>query len=126
MKQKTVGYDVKLAERQNIILVPVANDKNMLNSMIYDIAVYNFNKFIVKDFDLDTRKVGTKDIIIISGIESVEEGEWYRNLLLTDGRFPGKNNIKNFNLIMVSDIDLVKINSEDILESYLKKENIKQ
>lgn len=123
---QTVGYDVKVAERQNIILVPVDNDKNMFNNMIYDIAVYNFNKFIVKDFDFDTRKVGTKEIIIISGIESVEEGKWYRGLLLTDGKFPGKNNIKYFNLIMVSDIDLAKINSEEILDGYLRNESSKQ
>ena len=34
--------------------------------MLYDIAVYNFNKFMVKDFDFDIHKVDNKELIIVS------------------------------------------------------------
>ena len=60
---------------------------------------------MVKDFDFDIRKVGNKELIIVSGMESLEEAKWYKNIILTDKRFAGKNNLKNFNLVIVQEAD---------------------
>ena len=90
--------------------------------MLYDIAVYNFNKFMVKDFDFDIRKVGNKELIIVSGMESLEEAKWYKNIILTDKRFAGKNILKNFNLVIVQEADLAKINA-DTLHNYIDNQD---
>lgn len=116
------SLSISTGERHDIIFVPKINDKKILNTMLYDIAVYNFNKFMVKDFDFDTRKVGNKELIIVSGMESLEEAKWYKNIILTDKRFAGKNNLKNFNLVIVQEADLAKINA-DTLHNYIDNQD---
>ena len=116
------SLSISTGERHDIIFVPKTNDKKILNTMLYDIAVYNFNKFMVKDFDFDIRKVGNKELIIVSGMESLEEAKWYKNIILTDKRFAGKNNLKNFNLVIVQEADLAKINA-DTLHNYIDNQD---
>ena len=116
------SLSISTGERHDIIFVPKTNDKKILNTMLYDIAVYDFNKFMVKDFDFDIRKVGNKELIIVSGMESLEEAKWYKNIILTDKRFAGKNNLKNFNLVIVQEADLAKINA-DTLHNYIDNQD---
>ena len=55
-------------------------------------------------------------------MESLEEAKWYKNIILTDKRFAGKNNLKNFNLVIVQEADLAKINA-DTLHNYIDNQD---
>jgi len=88
--------------------------------MLYDIAAYNFNKFMIKDFDFDIKKIDKKDILIVSGMESLEEANWYKNLLFTDNLFVGKGYLDLFKVLIISDSNLKLLESGRSLEEYLK------
>ena len=71
-----------------------------------------------KDFIINIIERKTRFLIM----ESLEEAKWYKNIILTDKRFAGKNNLKNFNLVIVQEADLAKINA-DTLHNYIDNQD---
>lgn len=116
----TEQFTLNMAEPQTIILLQKTPNTLLFNNMLYDLAAYNFSKFMVKDFDLDTRKIDKSQVIMISGFETFEEGEWYKALLLSDEEFVGKSYIEEFEIFMVSDSNLGQISTVENLRNYQK------
>lgn len=53
------------------------------NQLQYDIARFNFNKFLTMDFELSFGKLNKEtNLMIINGFSNLEEGLWYRNQFL--------------------------------------------
>ena len=120
IRQNLGNFTAAAAESQNILLIQSSNDKVLINNMLYDVAAYNFNKFMIKDFDFDIKKIDKKDILIISGMESLEEANWYKNLLFTDNLFVGKEYINQFKVLIISDSNLRLLETGKSLDEYLK------
>jgi hypothetical protein len=119
--KKTLGnFTAAASEPQSILLIQNDNDKMLINNMLYDIAAYNFNKFMIKDFDFDIKKIDKKDILIVSGMESLEEANWYKNLLFTDNLFIGKDYLNLFRVLVISDSNLRLLEAGRSLEEYLR------
>ena len=120
IKQTLGNFTAAASEPQSILIIQNDNDRMLINNMLYDIAAYNFNKFMIKDFDFDIKKIDRKDILIISGMESLEEANWYKNLLFTDNLFIGKDYLNLFNVIIISDSNLRLIEAGKSLDEYLR------
>ena len=120
IKQTLGNFTVNIAEPQSILLIQNDNDKMLINNMLYDIAAYNFNKFMIKDFDFDIKKIDRKDILVVSGMESLEEANWYKNLLFTDNLFIGKEYLGLFKVLIISDSNLKLLEAGKGLDEYLK------
>ncbi|MDR0829101.1 MAG: hypothetical protein LBN95_03195 [Prevotellaceae bacterium] len=119
--KKSVGnFSANTSENHNLLIISNISNRTLINNILYDIAAYNFNKFLIKDFDFDIRKIENKDILIISGMETEEEAKWYKNLLFTDNSFAGKESLKDFSVIIISDSDLQIIGEGRSLEEYIK------
>ncbi|MDR0873863.1 MAG: tetratricopeptide repeat protein [Prevotellaceae bacterium] len=60
--------------------------KNALdvNKLQYNIAVYNFSKFLIKTFDPSIRKYDEGDYLIVGELESLDEALWYQSGILQD------------------------------------------
>lgn len=50
------------------------------NQLLYVTAMYNFTKFLVKDFDLSVRK----GVLTVSGLENLDEAVWYSKGIFED------------------------------------------
>ena len=50
------------------------------NKLLYEIATYNFTKFLVKDFDIKTRA----GELVVTGFDNLEEALWYVNGVLDE------------------------------------------
>lgn len=125
IRKEAEKFSVNITEGHNVLLVPIKNDKNLLNNMLYDIAAYNFNKFMVKDFDFDILLLGSREVLVISGMESLEESNWYRQLIATDSAFAGLKLLNDFVVVAISNSNLAQIQTEANLENYLKFETQK-
>ena len=123
IKKDVEKFSNNIAERHNILLIPTKADKKIMNDILYDLAAYNFNKFMVKDFDFDILKLGRKEILLISGMDSLEESNWYKRLIETDSNFAGKNLLSNFDIVIISDTNLSQIKTEENLSNYLQFNN---
>ena len=65
------------------VLILVPNDEKILNTLLYQVALYNFSQFMIKDFDLKQLPMFAKEqgALQIAGFDSLEEALWYCNML---------------------------------------------
>lgn len=71
---------------RNVVTILIPKDEVALNNLLYNVALYNFTRFMIKDFDLkaDLNYSGTQSALEVSGFDSPEEVEWYKGLLGED------------------------------------------
>ncbi|MDR1544223.1 MAG: hypothetical protein LBS50_07460 [Prevotellaceae bacterium] len=120
IKASAGNFTANISEPQNLIFIPKIANKTLINNLLYDVAAYSFNKFLIKDFDFEIKKIDKKDALVISGIESEEEAKWYKNLLFTDTAFAGLDYLSDFTILTISDSNLQILGQGKSLEEYLK------
>ncbi len=62
-----------------VLLFPT--DKVQSNMLLYDVARFNFNSFVVKDFDLEQMNFGRLGMLIVKGFDNTAELNHYRSML---------------------------------------------
>ncbi len=59
-------------------------DETLLNNLLYQVALFNFSQFMIKDFDLRAYPVFYNSglaALQILGFDNLDEADWYRSLL---------------------------------------------
>lgn len=56
----------------------MAKTVSQLGTLLYDVALFNFSQFLIKDFDIRT----VENAVEVSGFDTPEEREWYIQLLM--------------------------------------------
>jgi len=70
--------------KHRMLLISPSNTTDM-NRLLYQIASFNFSRFMIKDFDLVNSKLdSTQNVLSITNFESFDEASWYENSLATD------------------------------------------
>ena len=65
-----------------VVLILPTNDEQALNDLQYEIALFNFSQFLIRDFDLQKMPVwGETAALRISGFTDLDEAEWWIGLL---------------------------------------------
>jgi hypothetical protein len=88
-----------------------------LNSLLYDLAAFNFTKFMVKDYDLNKRTLGGVTYISV-GTESFEETEWYERTMLAEPTLQGRITLDQVDRIIISEENLKLIEQGKTWEEY--------
>ena len=67
----------------SFVLLVMAADEQKLNDLLYEVALYNFSQFMIRDFDLKLLPNFSKDhmALQVAGFEQMDEAEWYINML---------------------------------------------
>ena len=64
-----------------LLILPKA-DETALNELQYEVALFNFSQFLIRDFDLQKMPVfGTGCALRVSGFADMDEAEWWIDLL---------------------------------------------
>lgn len=64
-----------------LLVLPVA-DEQALNRLQYEVALFNFAQFLIRDFDMQKMPVlGSGCALRVSGFESMDEAEWWTGLV---------------------------------------------
>lgn len=70
--------------KHRVLLINTLN-KADLNKLLYNIASFNFSRFLIKDFDLVISKLdSTQNVLSVTNFESYNEAAWYINSLNSD------------------------------------------
>lgn len=57
-------------------------DEQALNELLYDVALFNFSQFLIRDFDLQKMPVlGSGCALRVSGFADMDEAEWWMDLI---------------------------------------------
>ena len=64
-----------------LLILPKA-DEQALNELLYEVALFNFSQFLIRDFDLQKLPVwGEGCALRISGFADLDEADWYVDLI---------------------------------------------
>ena len=105
-----------------ILLLVINQDEQLLNQLLYDIALFNFSQFMIKDFDLKQEFLFAKDqsAVIVSGFEKMDEAEWYHNLLTKNTEISQKLVANNAQVISITQTNFEILIQHFTLTDYLE------
>jgi len=90
-----------------LLVLVYPTDSVSANALLYDVARFNFNSFVVKDFDLEVMNFGRLGMLIIRGFDNQRELNHYRSVMAASPLFrlpPGVRPIaisaKNFDTLL--------------------------
>lgn len=64
-----------------LLILPTA-DEEALNELLYEVALFNFSQFLIRDFDLQKMPVfGEGCALRVSGFADLDEAEWWLDLI---------------------------------------------
>ena len=65
-----------------VLLIMAQADEQALNELLYEVALFNFSQFLIRDFDLQKMPVfGEGCALRVSGFADLDEAEWYMDLI---------------------------------------------
>ncbi|MBR6034904.1 MAG: tetratricopeptide repeat protein [Paludibacteraceae bacterium] len=65
-----------------VLLILPTNDEQALNELLYEVALFNFSQFLIRDFDLQKMPVfGNGCALRVSGFADMDEAEWWIDLI---------------------------------------------
>ena len=105
-----------------MLLIVINQDEQLLNQLLYDIALFNFSQFMIKDFDLKQEFLFAKDqsAVIVSGFEKMDEAEWYHNLLTKNPEISQKLVANNAQVISITQTNFEILNQHFTWVEYLE------
>ena len=104
------------------MLLVIKSDEKLLNTLLYEVALYNFSQFMIKDFDLKKIAVFGQDqsALQISGFENLAEAEWYYGMLKKNADLMQILTTNNVEVIRITQSNLQMIGKEFSLDDYLE------
>ena len=65
-----------------VLLILPSADEQALNELLYEVALFNFSQFLIRDFDLQKMPVFKESCALrISGFADMDEAEWWIDLI---------------------------------------------
>ena len=65
-----------------VLLILPKEDEQALNDLLYEVALFNFSQFLIRDFDLQKMPVFGKTCALrVSGFADLDEAEWWLDLI---------------------------------------------
>jgi len=71
----------------HVLLIQYPSTIN-INRLQFDVALYNFTNFLIRDYELSFVKVGKTDVLLISGFENAEDVLRYRSWIVFQSEKP--------------------------------------
>ena len=108
----------KLAKHR-ILFISSTNMSGM-NKLLYNIASFNFSRFMIKDFDLVINKMDSmQNAISVTNFESYDEAVWYENTIATDSALTKLMNDFQVQKVIISEENYALIKTSYNLKDYL-------
>jgi tetratricopeptide (TPR) repeat protein len=96
------------------------SDTERLNKLLFNVAAFNFTRFMVKDFDLiNTKLDSTQTILSVTNFESFEEAEWYLNSVKGDSLLNQLLSAHDIQKLIISETNFGTMFSFLGLEAYM-------
>ncbi|MEA4839570.1 MAG: tetratricopeptide repeat protein [Bacteroidales bacterium] len=103
----------------HVMLISYPKETTNINKLQFDVALYNFTNFLIRDYDLSFAKVGQMDVLLIRGFENAEDVMRYKSWIVFQNEKP-EDKYPGIKLLMVSDSNLKLLESGVPPEKYLE------
>ena len=104
-----------------MVLLVMENDEPKANQLLYEVALFNFSQFMIKDFDLKLLPTfeATTSALQIAGFEKMDEAEWYINLLQKNTTILQFLQANNVQVVAITEENFKLLNTHFSLQDYL-------
>ena len=108
-------------DTKSFVLLLLDQDEQKTNQLLYEVALFNFSQFMIKDFDLKQIPAFTADnnAVQISGFEKLDEAEWYYNRLIANPEIQQALSLYEVQVICITEQNANLIGTELTLQDYL-------
>lgn len=102
------------------VLIVINQNEQDLNDLLFQVALFNFSQFLIKDFDLKQVPMFTlsKSALQISGMDSYDEALWYKNTILANTELSALFKKLDAQIVCITDENLTLLNQGYTLEQY--------
>jgi len=105
--------------KHRILLISTEKQTGM-NKLLYNIASYNFSRFMIKNFDLAINKPDSAQTALsVTNFESYDEAVWYENLLVSDTLISKLMNDLHVQRVIISEENYALLKTGYNLKDYL-------
>lgn len=117
---KKAGFQYNPEDSHSFIMI-IEGTLKQKNQVVFEVASYNFTRFMIKDFDLDVRTLNDSVYSIsVGGLENLDEAIWYQNALLSDPQVLSSLQNVKYKAFAVSDDNYRSIFDKESVEKYLE------
>lgn len=105
--------------KHRLLLISKA-DRQQLNELMYQIASYNFSRFMIKDFDLIITPLDSSQTILsVTNLESYDEGNWYEKAVVADATLSNLIADLSIQTVVISEDNFELFRSGKLMSEYL-------
>ncbi|GAT61700.1 tetratricopeptide repeat protein [Paludibacter jiangxiensis] len=105
---------------RHLLLLPVTSDSVDVNRLLYKVASYNFNYFVLKDFDLDVRSLGNNlRLIVIADFPSFGDAHFYQRSLAEEASLQKVLTAAGVHPVVISEENLKALQVGQNFDDYL-------
>ncbi|MFV0391387.1 MAG: hypothetical protein ACK5KP_05825 [Paludibacteraceae bacterium] len=110
--------EIKFVPHRLMLITDADNDA--INKLQYNLAIFNFSRFMIKDFGFAMTQVdGTRRALSVLNLASYNEGIWYQNTLETDKELGEQMKAMNVEQVLISEENFEKLRTTFTLDDYL-------
>ena len=118
------SVSVQFSTERNLpamVLLVMENDEQKTNQLLYEVALFNFSQFMIKDFDLKLLPTfeAKTSALQIAGFEKMDEAEWYINLLQKNATISQFLRANEVQVIAITEENFKLLNTHFSLQDYL-------
>jgi len=113
-----VQFSTDKLTRHRLLLVSSSEQANM-NKLQYEVATFNFSRFLIKDFDLVINKLDTtRSSLSVTNFDSYDEANSYLNSLNSDANLSQLMTDFQVQKVIISEENYALVRTSSTLENY--------
>lgn len=118
-----VQFSKERATASVVLLIGKA-DEQVMNQLLYEVALFNFSQFMIKDFDLKHLPTFGEDqmALQVAGFDKLDEAEWYMNMLGKNAELKAYLQTHGIQVIAITEENAKLLNTHFTVEEYLESE----
>jgi tetratricopeptide (TPR) repeat protein len=106
---------------RHLLALPVSSDTIDINRIVYKVANYNFNRFVLKDFELSTLRVADNlRFILASDFPSFGEAHFYQQSMTEDPSLQKTFDSAGIHPVAISEENLKALQGGQTLDAYIQ------
>ncbi len=115
---EVLEFVVDASANYEVYIVPKDARDTVMNMLLYNIALFNFTKFMIKEYDISVESIDGNMAVKLSGFVNEGEAKWYETMLLAEPMLQGLITLDVCDRVLISTDNVNAIRKGLTLDEY--------